>query len=208
MIDGMEPRTRIVLIRHGRAEHTEGRCIGHTDVPLSAEGRAAIRSLSGHALSVVIGPASIIASDLRRAVDSAAILATALGAAVECDRRLREMDFGEWDGQTWTHLERNDGDRLRAWTDRWIDVSVPGGETARDLERRAADWLHSTRTPFDRTSTVFAVGHAGWIRAAVGLLLGRPLDQLFDTQIDHAHTTIVDRFRMSARLVAENVNEF
>jgi broad specificity phosphatase PhoE len=208
MIGGAGARTRLVMIRHGRAEGADGRCIGHTDLPLSAHGRATIGDLSVLAPSVVLGSASLVASDLRRAIDSAAILGKALHLSVHSDLRLREMNFGEWDGCSWADLEQNDGERLRGWTDSWLDTAPPAGETVSDVEWRAEHWLRDAAAPLDHVRTIFAVAHAGWIRVAVGLLLGRPVSRLFDTPIDHAHATIVDRFASSAVLVAENSSIF
>ena len=47
----------------------------------------------------------VVASDLRRAAETAAIAAAALGLAVEHDLRWRERDIGEWTGFTREEIE-------------------------------------------------------------------------------------------------------
>lgn len=188
--------TRLVLVRHGKALDVAGRCIGRTDVPLSAEGARAIRGLVENGIQSLDlrldGRTRLISSDLRRAVESANILAAAMGRCVEHDIRLREIDFGEWDGRSWSEIERADPERLRCWLERWAEVAAPGGEGVGDLLRRAAGWIGDIVTPRELDEVIVVVSHAGWIRAAVSHLLGRDIASMFDIPVDHASATIID----------------
>lgn len=113
------------------------------------------------------------------------------------------MNFGEWDGRSWSDIERADSDRFRDWMERWVDLAPPRGESAADVARRAAEWITDALSASDEQIVV--VSHAGWIRAALCHLLNRSLAQMFDIPVDHAHATIVDVIPGGAMVVAANV---
>jgi broad specificity phosphatase PhoE len=75
---------------------------GHTDVPLSPEGREQARLLAGALRSARFDV--VYASDLARALETARIVAEPHGLNVISDPRLREFDFGAWEGLTWDEI--------------------------------------------------------------------------------------------------------
>ncbi|HML45898.1 MAG TPA: histidine phosphatase family protein, partial [Clostridia bacterium] len=85
---------RIYLVRHGEAQKPDGRayCLGRTDWPLSAEGKAQAAGLSMwfHGLD-----AACYTSPLARCRETAFF---ALGREAPVDPRLGEMNLGAWDG--------------------------------------------------------------------------------------------------------------
>ena len=201
--------TRLVLLRHGEALGVAERCIGHTDVPLSPDGAAAIRRLVVDGLQSLTGTRSgnvrLVSSDLRRAFESAEILAAVTGCHPVSDARLRELDFGEWDGRSWSEIECSDAERLRSWMQRWTEGTAPAGESVGDLLRRARNWLGDTLTRQSAGQIYVVVSHAGWIRAAVSHLLGYDIAHMFEIPVDHARATVIDVGDSGAVLVASNV---
>jgi broad specificity phosphatase PhoE len=194
----------LIFVRHGAALDVEDRCIGQTDVSLSPAGADAIRALAAAASD--FGPTTrIVSSDLRRASESAKILAAAWALPIAYDARLREMNFGSWDGCSWSAIEAEDGARFRAWTAEWVDSRTPDGEGVADVAKRAASWLGEIRAE-TRSQRVVVVSHAGWIRAAVSELLEWPLSAIFELAIDHARATVVRIDAAGARLIASNVD--
>src|SRR5688572_19392365 len=92
-----EPPRRLLLLRHGQSTwNADGRWQGQADPPLSPLGeeqaRDAARRLAPGQFS------RVLASDLRRARQTAEILADALRLPVEVDPDLREIDVGDWQG--------------------------------------------------------------------------------------------------------------
>ena len=202
----------LVLVRHGKTVADAGRCIGSTDVELSAAGLTSIRAIAtawhtAGPRSVVGEPTRIVASDLRRASDSARVFGLLWNRDIELDRRIRELDFGNWDGQLWNTIEATDGERFRAWTDGWTEVAPPGGESMHALATRVSDWIRDVREGAQvADQTVVAVTHAGWIRVAVAQLLGRPLSRMFDIPVDYGHATVVRLDARRNQLVALNTS--
>jgi len=86
---------RIYFVRHGVTSFTEEpeRFCGVSDPPLSNHGHAQISSLAD-ALEGIVNPSLVLHSPLRRAVQTASILAEQLDCShLGCDD-LREVAFG------------------------------------------------------------------------------------------------------------------
>lgn len=76
---------------------------GHTDTPLTTEGRKQARRAGEYAKSLHIG--HIIASPLSRAHDTARIIAREIGYPedkIELNSLIMERNFGSLEGQTWS----------------------------------------------------------------------------------------------------------
>ena len=87
-----------LLIRHGETRwNAAGRIQGWAPVPLSDRGREQAAQV-GSALVADEDVDRIVSSDLRRTHETATVIAEAVGADVETDSRLRERDFGVFQG--------------------------------------------------------------------------------------------------------------
>ena len=127
--------TRLILIRHGETDwNAEGRWQGHADVPLNSRGHAqaeeTARSLAGEKID------AIYVSDLRRTEQTAEPLARAQGLEVRVDRRLREIDQGEWQGLLISEIQSRYADEFRRRRENPLEVAPPGGETALQVRER------------------------------------------------------------------------
>ena len=161
---------RLLLVRHGETTwNAEGRFQGQSDVPLSPHGQ-----WQAAALARVIAAESVQAlysSDLRRAWDTAVILAESLRLPVQQEPRLREMAFGCWEGFTYAELQQDDAARLVAWQDDPMQTAPPGGETlAQVTDRVNAVLTAMASVPQDHT--VALVAHGGPLRVLLCLALG------------------------------------
>jgi broad specificity phosphatase PhoE len=179
----------LYLIRHGVADGADGRCVGHCDVALSADGRSALEGLARGWPTP--RPPRVVASDLARARDSAAALADAWGMTVHADPRLREMDFGRWDGRTWVEIERDQPDALARWMAEWQDARAPGGEGFGDVVARAGAWLDDAvaQARAEGIDRVAVLAHAGSIRALLVHAVGLSRALAFRLRLDHARVS-------------------
>lgn len=112
----------IYLLRHGETDYNaQRRYQGRkTDLPLSAQGAAALRPLE-----LTPAPAVVYTSPLRRARQTAALLFPA--AALEPVSGLEEMDFGPFEGHTYAELAQDAA--YTAWLDSGGEAPIPGGES-------------------------------------------------------------------------------
>ena len=109
--------TTILLARHGETEwNRDGRYQGWADPPLNAAGFAQARTLADQLRSTPFD--AVYSSDLRRAQETAEIVAGPHGVPVIVDPGLREVNVGAWSGLTRAEVER-----------RFPDGERPGGET-------------------------------------------------------------------------------
>ncbi len=153
--------TRLILVRHGESVlGRRKRYAGHLDSPLSQKGLAQVRLLRGRFQK--LGADIVISSDLSRCLETARILAP--GADILSSTRLRELDFGEWDGRTSGSCRRGDSARFDRWMrDPWTNPT-PGGESLRQLWTRVRGYVDSQARRFPRRKLAI-ITHAGPIRS-------------------------------------------
>lgn len=154
---------QVFLIRHPRPLLESGVCYGQLDV----EGEDP-RPLARRLRSFLPADTPVVASPLRRALG----LAKALDRQARVDARLMEIDFGAWEGQRWSDINRQ---LLDQWAADVLHFAPPGGESAARLQARVVDCVHSLcAEPGKRLALVT---HAGAIRAALGYWLQLPIGQ-------------------------------
>lgn len=170
----------IHFIRHGAISPTlNGRYIGTTDVPLSEEGKSAIRKLS----STMDYPYAkvVFTSPLKRCTQTAKIIYPNLDAiAVD---QLMECHFGEWENQSAEDLRGDE--TFSKWLAGDNEVKPPRGESAADFTRRICLMFESIVNGLIKTGTTDAaiITHGGVMNtllAVYGLPQAKPFDWACD----------------------------
>jgi alpha-ribazole phosphatase/probable phosphoglycerate mutase len=183
-------RTRLVLVRHGEpAETVRGRCYGRLDVHLSSRGHAQAKIAAAKVRA--LQPTAVYTSPLARARDTALVIADACGLAATIDERLREIDFGAFEGLSWSECEARHPDVYQAWMTRPTTVTFPGGESYQGLRVRAlaARGEIAARHAGD---TVVLVTHGGVARAVLADALGLPDENVFRIEHSYGALSVVD----------------
>ena len=109
--------TTILLARHGETDwNREGRWQGWADPPLNELGRRQATTLADELRETPFD--AVYTSDLKRAHQTAEIVAAPHGVPVVADPQLREIDIGSWSGLTKPEIE-----------ERFPDGERPDGET-------------------------------------------------------------------------------
>jgi len=127
--------TTLVLIRHGQTNwNIEGRWQGQAGPPLNERGREqALRAAEFHRR---FGLAALYSSDLRRAMETAQIIAREIGRDVIPESRLREINLGKWQGMLSADIRAQYPDEFRRWHEEPLSVQPPEGETILALSVR------------------------------------------------------------------------
>ncbi|MCA2217880.1 histidine phosphatase family protein [Jidongwangia harbinensis] len=168
--------TRLIVWRHGNTDwNATHRVQGQTDVPLNDLGRRQAEDAAE--LLLRMRPDVLVASDLRRAADTAAALAARTGLPVTYDERLRERFFGAWQGLTMTEVAQTRPEEHARWT-AGADVIGDSVETLDDLGKRVADGLQAAAEQVPSGGTVVVATHGAAARQGVGHLLGWPREVL------------------------------
>lgn len=156
--------TKLTMVRHGQSEGNvrhiyQGKVPG---TPLTRLGQEQATK-TGKRLAADAVPVNVIyCSPLQRAQETAAAIAKQTGAQVIVDERLREIDFGEYEGTT---VHYTDLDFITARRAHLIgqneDISVyhlPGMESWEQVQKRMSEFFHDI-LPRHRSEHVVVVSH-------------------------------------------------
>lgn len=161
----------LILLRHTTPEVEPGICCGQTDLDVAAT----FETEAIATLAALPQAHRIVTSPLVRCRKLADFIGDRSQLAVEEDSRLKEMDFGSWEGRAWSAIPRAEID---AWAADFFNARPHGGESVAMLQARTFDALADWR---QRDELVLIVTHAGVIRAA---LAGGETAEDFRVQID------------------------
>jgi alpha-ribazole phosphatase len=155
---------KLWLVRHAQPLITPGMCYGATDVPADA----AATQQAAQALTLVLPRGiRIISSPLQRCEQLTQYLrGLQPELTYKTDARLKEMDFGCWEGQRWSDIAPSE---LAQWTDNFGQWRFGGVESVQDVMARVADLWDEARLAGDDAAWIT---HAGVIRAAILLSQG------------------------------------
>lgn len=158
-----------MLARHGETEwNRTGRWQGHADPPLNEAGRRQAAGLAERLADD--GVAAIYSSDLRRASETARVVAERLRLEVVEDPTLREIDVGSWSGLTRAEVQ----ERYPEGFARWLAGEIGhDGETREQLTVRVVAAV--ARIGLTHAGgRVLVVTHGGTIRALRRHVTGDP----------------------------------
>jgi broad specificity phosphatase PhoE len=162
--------TRIMLVRHGATVlSAEDRFAGASDVPLGDEGRMQVQRLAERLATDSI--AAVYGSPLRRALDTATVIAKPHDLKVTVLDDLREIDHGRWEGLRREEAAAMYPEEYAAWEHDPFAFAPTGGEPGQHvMERGLRAFQQVVRAhPGER---VLVVSHKATIRLIIAHVLG------------------------------------
>ncbi len=180
------PAPVLILLRHGntfRAGETPVMVGAKTDLPLTEEGEAQAHASADFLTTALakVPPAGIVAGPLLRTRRFAEMLSERLGTAWQVDERLRELDYGAWEGLSSALIvERFGAEGLAAWENQGIfpedaGWNPPFAEVS-SLVRSFLAERHAALTavpPSEKPPTSIAVTSNGLLRVIYALVTGK-----------------------------------
>ncbi len=166
--------TTILLARHGETDwNRDGIWQGWADPPLNETGRAQARELAEQLRSVPFD--AVYSSDLRRAHETAEIVAAPHAVPVVADAGLREIDIGSWSGLTRAEID-----------ERFPTGERPDGETRDQHAARVLDAVEriARANPGRR---ILLVTHGGTMRALHGHVTDEPFHPIVNCGVLELH---------------------
>lgn len=160
--------TTIDLLRHG--ECTGGNIMrGRIDVPLTDDGWQQMVN----AVQQIEHCERIITSPMQRCQRFADDLGQSKKLSVHVEDDLREMDFGELDGQSVEDSLRRHPELMAALYRQPDDLQLPGGESFRDFAERVVAGFNQVLDRF-AGDHLLLITHGGVIRVLLMHLLQTP----------------------------------
>src|SRR5579871_1625768 len=194
MSKGIERKTVLYLIRHGATEanlarppRLQGR---RHNPPLS---RLGMRQAEATRDLLAIRPIDrCYASPLLRAVQTAAIVAAPHGLTPQPHPALIECDMGRWEGLDWQSIRAVDAEGFQRFHANPAEFGYPGGESFRDVHRRATSALDQLLNVHAGES-ILVVAHHIVNRTYLAGLLGLTPDQANQVTLDNCGISVVIR---------------
>jgi probable phosphoglycerate mutase len=153
-----ESVTTVILVRHG---HVEGivppRFRGRADLPLTDCGERQARALCDRIVAEW-RPDAVYSSPLCRCLRTATLVAQPFGLAVEPVAELVDMDVGAWQGLSEAEVRARWPEELARWHRTPHLVTLPQGESLREVSSRAIRAQHDILQRH-RGGSVLLTGH-------------------------------------------------
>lgn len=166
----MNSQQSILLIRHGEVESKwKGVCYGAMDVLLSPNGKVT-SSETAMEVCQAFQSGLVYHSGLSRTrfLAERIVELSERGVEIREDMRLRERNYGNWQGLSWDEAYNSDPDNFHGLIEEPDTYRPPEGETTTEMQRRAVDWFNEQK---NHGNNVIAISHSGPIAALAGHVL-------------------------------------
>lgn len=178
----------LVLVRHGETEYNRADLFrGRADLPLNERGKlqaeAAGRYLAGLYFE------GFYSSPLRRALETASLIAAPHGAGVSTMEEFVDVDYGLWSGKSVEEIKEAWPEEFRLWAEEPEKVIFPGGEALQEVRDRLERGLESLRSKHG--GRVLLVGHKVVNRLLLCIVLGLSTSGLWKLEQDNGAINII-----------------
>jgi alpha-ribazole phosphatase len=190
------------LVRHGQTDwNAQKRYQGHSDIPLNATGEAQAQQIAERLVSERLH--AIISSDLRRTVQTADAIAAHHNLDIQLEPRLRESNFGVFEGLRYKDVIDQHKLMAEAW---FADPENPpeGGEKLSEVAARVSVAIATLIAQFASNKRLVLIGHGGALRLLLCHLLEMPSNQYWRFNLDPCSLTRVNVYPGGAILVRLN----
>lgn len=185
--------TPLYLLRHTHVAIENGLCYGQLDVDVA-------KSFSDEVTHIqkLLRPLSlshVYTSPLQRCTK----LAAALHLTACKDKRLMEMDFGHWEGQSWESIYTSETGKK--WFENPLTLPCPEGESFSDVIARTSSFIHDLKEVSNMqevSGATLLIAHGGSIRAILATLCQIPHHELFDIAIPYGHIIVIRQGQFTA----------
>lgn len=162
----------VYLIRHTETVCEKGICYGQADVTIQEPFEHLFQEIKDQLPSEEM---KVISSPLKRCTVLADFLSN---EKIEKDKRLMEMDFGNWELKNWNDIPQEE---LNPWMKDFVSVQVPNGESFEILYERVLSFIEDLR--IQQHKKVAIVTHAGVIRSFLCYQQNLPLKEAFQNKV-------------------------
>lgn len=193
----------LIMVRHGQtAWNKDERFRGRHDLPLDETGWQQAEAVGGR-IAAEYRPAVVLASPLRRAMQTAEVITRPLDLNVQPDEGLLDLDFGDLTGLSPAKAETHLPGLYHTWLSAPHVVTFPGGESL-DVVRTRVTTLVQQVTERYPGEQVVLVSHLVVCRVLLCSLLGVHNGYFNHFRVDPASITVFELNQSPTTLVMAN----
>jgi probable phosphoglycerate mutase len=190
----------VILVRHGQTDdNVSGRISGQRPTPLNTRGREQVQAVA-EVLSC-LNVTRILSSPLVRARQTADILAQRLQVEVEEVPDLREVGYGDWEGEYFRDIRGHPVAQLVFHNP--AEVTFPNGENLPNVQRRGVQVIESVHRMYPQ-SVVVLVSHGDVIRTSLAHYLDMPFNEYRRINLDNGAISVLELFQDWVQVKAVN----
>ena len=171
----------IILIRHGETFDNVKMQFSTKDVVFTDRGRKQIENIKP--IVDTLSFDRVYVSPLKRAIETMKIL----GLEGEGEERIREVDFGLFEGNTYEDLKVKFPEEVKLWSNDFMNYIVPEGESIKLAYERVTPFLGEL---VKKKENALLVCHDGVIRIALSWVFDNP-DFFFKFKTDNGSISII-----------------
>lgn len=176
----------IYVVRHGQTEENiKGTYYGALDCGLTELGVKQAEVLGEKLKSIKFD--KIYCSDLIRAGETLKYITQCNNMVI--DKRIRERNFGVFEGKTYIEIEKEFEEQCTAWNKDWKEYRPPEGESFKDSYLRVKEFMENLKT--EKGENILVCTHGGIVRAMYVYILGENLDLYWKFNSRNADLSII-----------------
>ncbi len=169
---------KIMLVRHGKtAWNGTGKIQGHSDTALDEIGIEQAKLLAAHCMFDKVD--AVYSSDLQRARVTAEILAEKFNLPVQTMPELREVNFGDWEGRTFSELEKTEPTDVEKFFRKPDELKINNAETFFEAQERAMTGIKKIIATHQPDAQIIVVAHGAITRAIICSVLEIPIRKMW-----------------------------
>ena len=165
----------LLFIRHTSVEHPRGFCYGNLDVDVSTDFDSEASWLQNQLIEYI--PDKVYSSPLQRCTK----LAEFLFQNYSTENRIKELNYGIWEGLTWEEIAVPEGSN---WIFENSSTILENGESFEIQKQRVVDFIEEISNSDERRIAI--VAHGGVIRSAISHFLNIPLSTTKNLKVHYA----------------------
>jgi len=180
---------KLILARHGETAWNVERIFrGRTDVSLDEVGIKQAELLGKYLSNWKLE--AIYSSPVKRALDTANIVARYQKIGIHVADGLIDFNYGEWQSLPEQEVKRLYPALLNEWHNNPQRVKMPGGESLEDVRKRAIEVVDDVLSKYQ--GSVVLVSHRVVIKVLICSLLGLDNSHFWNINLDVGGITIFD----------------
>lgn len=190
------------ITRHGETIwNVQGRTQGIKNSDLTQKGILQAQKLAENLINFNID--YIFSSDLKRAYDTANIIAKKIKKDVVKEEKIREFNFGKWEGLTLKEIEENYSEEFKKWRKKPSEANIEDGESLLMAKNRVRNFLDELDNKYENKN-ILIVSHGIIVKTLILSVLETSLDNMYKIKQDNTALNVIKSLKLGYQITLLN----